>query len=244
MGRIVVFDLETVPDLTVSRRVLGLDDGTGEDEVRRALDERYARSGQSSSRSFVKPPLHRIVCIGALYADQEGDGPWKVRSFGARHLGDRSEAALIILFLRSLMPEPSPRLVGFNSAAFDLPVLRYRALSLGISAGAIHASNGRNYWYRFGPDHLDLCDALSGFRGGAQPSLVELGCLLDIPVKTSGIGGSLVEEYANNRQFADIGRYCEEDVLTTYMIFLRYMLVTGAVDSRVYSGSMDACEYS
>jgi hypothetical protein len=29
----------------------------------------------------------------------------------------------------------------------------------------------RNYWHRFGQDHVDLCDVLSAYGASAKPSL-------------------------------------------------------------------------
>jgi 3'-5' exonuclease len=51
---VVVWDLETVPDLLAAARMLGLG-AAPEAEVREALGS-----------GFPKHPLHKIVCIGAL----------------------------------------------------------------------------------------------------------------------------------------------------------------------------------
>jgi hypothetical protein len=53
---IIVWDLETVPDLAAAARLLDLP-GAPEAEVREALDS-----------DFPKHPLHKIACIGALVA--------------------------------------------------------------------------------------------------------------------------------------------------------------------------------
>jgi len=66
-----------------------------------------------------------------------------------------------------------PILVTFGGNGFDLPLLRYRAFALGVPVPGLHAGGHRNYWHRFGSDHIDLCDVLSGYGGSTKPSLAE-----------------------------------------------------------------------
>ena len=55
---VIVWDLETVRDLTAAARMLDMSNAA-EAEVREALGE-----------GFPKHPLHKIVCIGALVANR------------------------------------------------------------------------------------------------------------------------------------------------------------------------------
>ena len=126
--KVVVFDLETVPDIATGRLLLGLPDNVPDAEVRSALDGAYRKEGQSAKQVFVKTALQKIVCIGAIYAERQDRGhPWSITRAGAVHIGQRTERELAVAFLDSLADAPSPQLVGFNSSSFDLPVLRYRA---------------------------------------------------------------------------------------------------------------------
>jgi len=85
---VIVWDLETVPDLAAAARMLDL--GNAPDaEVREAL-----RPG------FPKHPLHKIACIGALIAARQPEG-WRIDALGAPHIGERSEAKLISDFIDS-----------------------------------------------------------------------------------------------------------------------------------------------
>lgn len=151
----VIFDLETVPDVALGRLLLGADSTESESDVRAQLGEKYAKDGQDPMAAFVKVPLHRIVCVGAIYAQRQGRAnPWIVTRSGVGHIGVRSEEQLISGFVDSLSVSPAPQLVGFNSSSFDLPVLRYRAFALSIPIASLHRANGRDYWYRFGRDHM------------------------------------------------------------------------------------------
>lgn len=237
--RFVIFDLETLPDLERGRLLLGVDANTSDAQVRVALGQRYARADQEWSEAFIKAPLHRIACIGALYAQRDDKrGALTIARAGVGHIGLRNERELVASFLESLGEMPAPQLIGFNSSSFDLPVLRYRAMAHGLSAAVIHGGNGRDYWYRYGRDHIDLCDFISAFGASARPSLMELAALCGFPGKLQGIDGSRVEQMVAEGFIDDVATYCEADVLTTYFVFLRYLLIIGEVSEQAYFSSV------
>src|SRR4051794_24192812 len=237
--RAVIFDLETVPDLTAARELLKADAGVTDEQIRGLLGERYARPGEDPTKAFVKAPLQRIVCIGAIYADRADRGPWTVTRSGVGHVGTLPERELVERFVDSLNELPSPQLVGFNSSSFDLPVLRYRAFALAVPAHTIHGGNGKDYWYRYGRDHLDICDIISGFGASARPSLTELAALLGIPAKIEGIDGSQVESMVVAGRLEELAAYCDTDIFVTYLAFLRFSLVTGEINPSSYTGSLE-----
>lgn len=118
MTHCVVFDLETAPDLATARRLLGLGFDVADDVVREAIGRRYVRDGQAPADVFLKPPLHRIVCIGAVFAEREDDGAYNVRHLAARHVGEKSEAELVRDFVAALPRDDAgrgPVLVSFNA---------------------------------------------------------------------------------------------------------------------------------
>src|SRR3712207_2555817 len=138
MGQhVLVWDLETVPDLAAVARVHGLEAGE-QTKAREALGDK-----------FPKHYYHQIACIGALVAERV-DGVWQVRSVGAPHCGERSEAELLQTFVNKIAAL-RPQLVTFNGASFDLPVLRYRAMMNRVSAPGLAL---RPYWNRYTDDAL------------------------------------------------------------------------------------------
>jgi predicted PolB exonuclease-like 3'-5' exonuclease len=117
---VIVWDLETVPDLAAAARMLDLGHAS-EADVREALGS-----------SFPKHPLHKIVRIGALITSRQAEG-WRIDALGAPHVGERTEAELISAFV-DRVGQLRPQLVTFNGHRFDLPVLRYRAMVNRVSA--------------------------------------------------------------------------------------------------------------
>jgi predicted PolB exonuclease-like 3'-5' exonuclease len=216
MGEFVIaWDIETTPDLDAFAAAKSL---TGEslEAVREAMGD-----------SFPKLPYHKIICIGALIAERVSEG-WQVRSAGAPHIGERSEAELIQAFVKRL-DDLSPRLITFNGSSFDLPVIRYRAMKNRISARGL---SQRPYFNRYTEDALDLCDALSSFDARAKISLDELAKVLGLPGKPADIKGSQVEQFFLEGKIQEISQYCVSDVVNTYCIWLRYEFFRGAVSQK------------
>jgi predicted PolB exonuclease-like 3'-5' exonuclease len=217
---VIVWDLETVPDLD---GFAAANDLVGKP----AADVRAALGNQ-----FPKHIYHSIVCIGALVAHRESDH-WAVDALGAPHVGERTERQLISAFCDKIA-ELTPQLVTFNGNSFDLPVLRYRAMIHGVSAPGLAA---RLYFNRYTEDAVDLCDILSSFAPHTKASLNELSKIMGMPGKPEGIGGTDVERYFLEGRIKEIADYCETDVVNTYRVWLRYELFRGRLSESEHQAS-------
>jgi predicted PolB exonuclease-like 3'-5' exonuclease len=223
MSSLIVWDIETVPDLKGFAAANG-HDGRGDDEIRAALGDK-----------FPKHIYHSIICIGALVARQDG-GRWAVDALGAPHVGERTEKALISSFVDRIA-ELSPQLVTFNGSSFDLPVLRYRAMVHAVAAPGL---SSRSYFNRYTEDAVDLCDVLSSFSFQGKATLHELCRVIGLPGKPEGIGGGDVEKFYLDGRIREIAEYCESDVVNTYRVWLRYELFRGRLSHADFEAS-EAC---
>jgi hypothetical protein len=219
-ANVIVWDLETIPDLNGFAAAHGLD-GKSDDDIRAAMGDK-----------FPKHIYHAIICIGAMVAHQE-DGHWTIDAVGAPHIGERSEHALIASFVDRIA-ELSPQLVTFNGASFDLPVLRYRAMVKSIPAPGLSL---RPYFNRYTEDAIDLCDVLSSFSPQAKATLHELSRVMGLPGKPDGISGDQVEQFYREGRIREIADYCESDVVNTYRVWLRYELFRGRLTADAFQAS-------
>ncbi len=217
---VIVWDIETVPDLGGFAAASGLD-GKSDDDVRAELGEK-----------FPKLIFHSIVCIGALVAHRDGDR-WVVDAVGAPHSGERTEKELISTFVDRIA-ELKPQLVTFNGNSFDLPVLRYRAMVHRIAAPGLSL---RGYFNRYTDDALDLCDVLSSFSAQGRATLHELCRVMGLPGKPDGINGAEVERYHREGKIQEIADYCETDIVNTYRVWLRYELFRGRLSEGEFQAS-------
>ena len=220
MANILVWDLETIPDLKGFAAADG-HDGKTEDEIREALGDK-----------FPKHIYRSIVCIGALIAHQDGDR-WVADALGAPHVGERSEPELIAAFVERIA-QLNPQLVTFNGSSFDLPVLRYRAMVHELHAIGLSA---RSYFHRYTDDAIDLCDVLSSFAPGAKATLHELCRVMGLPGKPEGINGAEVAQYYRDGRIREIADYCESDVVNTYRPWLRHELFCGKLTDAAFKAS-------
>jgi predicted PolB exonuclease-like 3'-5' exonuclease len=217
---VIVWDIETVPDVARFALANGFV-GKPDEEVREAMGDK-----------FPKHVYHSIICIGALVARFE-DSAWVVSALGAPHVGERPEKALIASFVDKIA-ELKPQLVTFNGQSFDLPVLRYRAMIHGVPAPGLSA---RPYFHRYTDDAVDLCDALSSFSQQSKIGLDELSRVLGLPGKPAGVTGADVERYYQEGRLTEIAEYCQEDVINTYRIWLRYELFCGRLSEAAFTAS-------
>jgi len=224
VSNIIVWDIETVPDLKGFAAANG-HVGKSDDEVRADLGDK-----------FPKHIYHSIICIGALVAHRGEGGHWIVYALGAPHVGERPEKELIASFVDRIAAL-SPQLVTFNGSSFDLPVLRYRAMVHGVAAPGLAA---RPYFHRYTEDAIDLCDVLSSFSPQAKATLHELCRVMGLPGKPDGMTGAEVEKYYRDGHVREIADYCETDVLNTYRVWLRYELFCGRLSDTEFQESGDS----
>ncbi len=124
-----------------------------------------------------------------------------------------------------------PTLVTFNGRGFDLPLMELMAFRYQIPIPGWFNLDGRSFEqprYRYNSrSHLDLCDLLTNcgathFTGG-----LNLAAKLIAKPGKMGTEGDMVQDLFNEGRFQEIHDYCRCDVLDTYFVFLRLMVLCG-----------------
>jgi 3'-5' exonuclease len=216
----LVFDIETIPDVELGRRLLGITD-LSDEEVAKAM---VARRRQESGTEFLPHVQQRIVAIACAMRRDDSFHLWSIGELAT------SESELVRRFFEGI-EKYSPELVSWNGGGFDLPVLHYRALKAGVQAerywetGEADSSfRYNNYLNRFHWRHMDLMDVLSAYQNRARASLEDMACLLGLPGKLGFSGAQVWDAWLAGKLDA-IRRYCETDVLNTYLVYLRFELM-------------------
>jgi predicted PolB exonuclease-like 3'-5' exonuclease len=233
----LVFDIETVPDVELGRRLYDLGD-LDDAGVAQAM---FAKQRQLRQNDFLPPPQQRVVAISVLLRSRDG---LTVYSLGDEQAPERE---LVQRFFDGL-ERFSPTLVSWNGSGFDLPVLNYRALRHGVNAHRYwDVGEGdrdfrfNNYLSRYHWRHTDLMDVLSGYGASGRASLELAAQLIGLPGKL-GIGGAQVWPAYRRGEIAAIRDYCEIDVLNTYLIYLRFELTRGVLDAATYQKELGVVE--
>ncbi|MDR0672198.1 MAG: 3'-5' exonuclease [Zoogloeaceae bacterium] len=224
---VLVFDIETIPDVPGLRRLRGLDMTLSDAEVAEmAFCARRAQVGHD----FLPLHLQRVVSISCVLRAREAFKVWSLAAPGL------TEAEIIQRFFDGV-EKFTPQMVSWNGGGFDLPVLHYRALMHGVSAprywdmGEGDYADSRdfkwnNYISRYHARHLDLMDLLALYQPRANAPLDELAKLMGFPGKL-GMDGAKVWETWLSDKADEIRNYCETDVVNTYLVFNRFRLLRG-----------------
>lgn len=226
---ILVFDIETVPDVTNGRRLYNLM-GLSDSDVAKAM---FKLRRQESGSDFLRLHLQQIIAISAVLRTGNQVKVWS--------LGDpeSSEKEIIERFFSGI-EKFLPTLVSWNGSNFDLPVLHYRSLLHGVSAPRYwevgdddQTFRWNNYLNRYHYRHTDLMDVLAAYQPRANAPLNEIAVMLGFPGKM-GMSGNQVWDYFQRNEILAIRNYCETDVLNTYLVYLRFELMRGKLIAQTY----------
>jgi len=225
---ILVFDIETIPDVAAGRKLY---DFQGDDQAIAA--KMFARRLEETGSEFLRHYLHRIVAISVVLRQADTFRVWSIGDL------DSGEAEIIQRFYDGI-DRYTPTLISWNGSTFDLPVLHYRSLLHGVCASrywekGAHDQNFKwnNYLSRYHERHTDLMDVLAGYSTRANAPLDEIASLLGFPGKMGMSGNKVWDHYLNN-DLEGIRNYCETDVLNTFLVYLRFLLIQGKLDQSQY----------
>jgi predicted PolB exonuclease-like 3'-5' exonuclease len=235
MTPVLAFDIETVPDVEGLRRLHGLDAKVADRDV---AEMAFQLRRQATGGDFLPLHLHRVVVISCALRDRDSFKAWSLGADG------EAESALIQRFYDGI-DRYTPQLVSWNGGGFDLPVLHYRGLVHGVKAARYwdQGEDNRdfkwnNYISRYHPRHCDLMDLLALYQPRANAPLSDLAQLMGLPGKLGMHGAEVWDAYQAGR-LAEIRRYCETDVVNTYLIHLRFQLMRGALDDARYASEVE-----
>ncbi len=223
MVPVLAFDIETIPDVEGLRRLHDLDGKISDKDV---AEMAFQLRRQATGSDFLPLHLHRVIVISCALRDRDSFKVWSIAA--------DNEGELIQRFFEGV-DKYTPQLVSWNGGGFDLPVLHYRGLIHGVKAQRYwemgeddREFKWNNYISRYHSRHLDLMDLLALYQGRAYAPLDDLAQLMGLPGKL-GMSGAGVWDAFQAGKIAEISNYCETDVVNTYLVFLRFQQMRGAL---------------
>ncbi|AUM11779.1 3'-5' exonuclease [Ketobacter alkanivorans] len=231
---VLVFDIETVPDVAGGRRLFGLE-GLDDNAAAEAM---FNLRRQETGNDFLRHHLQRIVAISAVFRSRDQIAVWT--------LGDeQADEKTILEKFFHLIERYSPTLVSWNGSGFDLPVLHYRALVHGVASPRYwdqgHDDKNfkwNNYLSRYHDRHTDLMDLMALYNNRAFVPLDQMAALLGFPGKM-GMSGAKVWDAFQQGDIKGIRDYCETDVLNTWLVYLRFQLIRGVIMDDGYQAELN-----
>ena len=229
--RVVAFDVEAIPR-TQAGIILGeLPRDSSEVEVFESL-WKAAGATAENPQPFLYTHLVRVCSVSAVVRERvEGEVKLRLVSFPRDPANEvfRSETSILKGFF-SLLETPRPQLVGYNSRGYELPLLIRSGLALKLRlpqmfSRAMRRDGSVDYLDPFVDWHLDLMNLISPF-GVKPPSLNDMARVCGIPGKIDVSGADVAQMWLEGK-FSDIVNYNEYDALTTYLLWLRFPLLSG-----------------
>ena len=218
----LIFDAESVADKELIAKVRYPDEGLSGEE---ALERYQAELMEQKGTTFV-PCTYQVpatVVIGKV-------GPnFELLDLVSLDEPDFRSHVITTHFWKGWEVYRRPTWVTFNGRTFDLPLMEMAAFRYGISLQKWFLSDGyRSPRNRFQTDsHLDLQELLTNhgsirFNGG----LNLVAQILGKPGKM-GMSGDQVQATWDAGEKREVSDYCRNDVLDTYFVFLRSMVLMG-----------------
>ena len=238
MKPVLVFDIETIPDVPGLRRLHNLDPALSDGEIAEmAFQQRRAQNGSD----FLPHYLQRVAVISCVLRAGKDLRVWSLAE------PEQSEGEIIQRFFDGI-ERYTPQIVSWNGGGFDLPVLHYRGLIHGVVAprywdlGDGDYADSRdfkwnNYISRYHTRHLDLMDLLAMYQPRANAPLDDLAKLIGFPGKL-GMDGSQVWPAWQRGELGRIRDYCETDVANTWLLFCRFRLLNGQLDRNEFRAEL------
>jgi 3'-5' exonuclease len=223
---VLVFDIESIPDVGGLRAVGNYPSDLSDEQVYQSWAQARKDKGQSD---FMPLHLQRVLVISCVFRNAEG---LRIHSFVDRD--GLSEGRVIQQFFSSV-DKHIPQIVSWNGGGFDLPVLHYRGLKHGVVADKYWDMGEddrdfkfNNYISRYHTRHLDLMDLLAMYQPKNNAPLDAMAKLCGFPGKLGMDGSQVYAQYLAGK-LDDIRRYCETDVMNTYLLYCRFQKMRGGL---------------
>lgn len=236
---VLVFDIESIPDIAGLRALRNAPAQASDQEVYEAYVLERKERGQSD---FLPLHLQRVLVISCVFRNAQG---LRIHSFVDHAPEGVSQEGKIIQDFFNSIEKHVPQLVSWNGGGFDLPVLHYRGLKHGVVAskywdmgeGGDHNSRDfkwNNFISRYHMRHLDLMDLLAMYQPKNNAPLDAMAKLCGFPGKL-GMDGSAVYPAFLEGKLDAIRRYCETDVMNTYLLYCRFQKMRGGLLENEYT---------
>lgn len=245
MPTYLIFDIETVPDLTLWTPPPVVEEAPPETPPPPPTTEAAPTEKPKRSRAKKEPappkepkepfaPLyaHRPIAIGYVWLDES----FGLKSFGCIGTSSyKDDEKKLLTDWNAFVARERPVLITWNGRTFDVPVIALRCFRWGVP----QIWSDKEYRYRYGDQHIDLFDVLTDY--GSMPRtgfhLDDLCKILGLPTK-DGVDGSKVHGLFKQGQIETIETYCLTDALKTAYAALRFFLLRGRVSVELYN---EAC---
>ena len=220
----LVFDIESVADGELISKVRFPGEAlSAEQAIARYRSELIEETGND----FIPYTFQYPATIAVAKVDAD----YRLADLVALDEPDHRPREMVVRFWKGWEMYGRPTLVTFNGRTFDIPLLELAAYRYGIGVPAWFDTSARTWDQprnRYNTaSHFDLQEVLTNmgatrFHGGLHVA----ASLIGRPGKMD-ISGYMVQDLYDSGRMEEIVDYCRCDVLDTYFVFLRTLVMQG-----------------
>lgn len=217
-----LLDIETVPGQSSFASLDSHWQSLFCDKISKTVPEGETPEESYRKRAGILAEFGRIICISTafFYEDEKGNCRLKLKSI----YGD-DEVEILKIFtslcekMRSI--NPAFQFAGHNIREFDIPFIGRRILINQMELPSSLRIQDKKPW------ELNMFDTLNWWKFGDHKNYISLDLLanvLGIQSSKGDMDGSMVQDvYYKEKNLARIVQYCEQDVIVTANIILRFL---------------------
>lgn len=222
----LIFDVESVADGELVAAVKYPHESlSAEEAIRRFQEELVEQSGKTFIPYTFQIPAAVIIAKVGVDLDLIDIVSLDEPRFRPHVIADH--------FWRGWEAYGRPQWVTFNGRGFDIPLMELAAFRYGLSLPAWFNLSGPSYKQcrnRYNVEsHLDLHEFLTNFNATWFRGGLDLAAQLVAKPGKLAVKGDQVQAMYQGGELQAIADYCRCDVLDTYFVFLRAMVLMGRI---------------
>ena len=223
----LIFDVESVADGELVAAVKYPHESlSAEEAIRRFQEELVEQSGKTFIPYTFQIPAAVIIAKVGVDLDLIDIVSLDEPQFRPHVIADH--------FWRGWEAYGRPQWVTFNGRGFDIPLMELAAFRYGLSLPAWFNLSGPSYKQcrnRYNVEsHLDLHEFLTNFNATWFRGGLDLAAQLVAKPGKLAVKGDQVQAMYHSGELQAIADYCRCDVLDTYFVFLRAMVLMGRIN--------------
>jgi len=222
----IVFDIETIVDGDLVRKIHYPDDSITPLEARKRYTEKLV---ESTGSDFIPITYHTPVSIAVAKLDAD------FNFLDLKTLDERQSRPHKMThdFWHGWKRYICPCFVTFNGRSFDIPVMELAAYRYGVNIKRWLSPGGTLYQkprYRYNEGgHIDLQELLTNFGASRFNGGLNLAATIIGKPGKMDMMGSAVQQAYDAGNIDQIHGYCRCDVLDTFFVFLRTRVMSGDI---------------
>jgi hypothetical protein len=222
LTELLVLDIETVPQCVSFSEMDPTWRSLFCEKISKTVPEQIDPAEIYAKKAGILAEFGRIICISTAVFHRTENGSWGLKM---KNIASDDEVELLSIFsnLCDKMHQLHPgfQFGGHNVREFDIPYICRRLLINRLPLPPCLRLHDKKPW------EVKMFDTMSWWKFGDVKNYVSLHLLanvLGITSSKSDMDGSMVQDvYYKERDLARIVKYCQQDVIVTANIILRFL---------------------